>query len=110
MDQHPDNERLAFQAMRPEEQVLSLFDMLRFTRAEIASTRRAVLDLQTDITHYRSVREVSEKQSGLMTTSQKIRAVMNERFDTGAWFRDRVLPQVMTIIVIALLYLVFQKP
>lgn len=93
--------------MGEHDQVMALFDMLRYLRGEIASVKRDILDLHADLTHYRNLREQKEVKE--QTTSQKIRAVIKEQFDFWAWFRDKVLPSILTVIVLALLVLAFSK-
>ena len=63
------------------------------------------MDMQDDLKNYRHTRE--EKEQG---TTQKIKAILNERFDIGVYIRDKIVPPVLTMIVIALLYLAFQSP
>jgi hypothetical protein len=100
-----DTERDVFKRMEFKDQSIALFDMLRYVRAEIASTKRAIMDLQTDLLAYRNQRE--EKEQG---TTEKIENVLSKRFDFWKWFIDKVMPTIATIIIMALLYLAFQKP
>lgn len=101
-----DNERELFKLMPEHEQIMALFDMMRYVRSEIASTKRAVLDLGDDLHTYRKIREQSES---MQTTTQKIQAIMDKR-DVLKWFVDKVLPSIVTVIMVALLFLAFQKP
>jgi hypothetical protein len=101
-----DTERDLFKRMSNNDQIMALFDMTRYVRAEIASTKRAVLDLGEDLRTYRQIREKSEKHQ---STTQKIQAIMDKR-DVLKWFVDKVLPAIITTILIALLYLAFKTP
>lgn len=100
-----DTERDVFKRLEYKDQSIALFDMLRYVRAEISSIKRALLDMQNDITSYRHTRE--EKEQG---TTEKIKAVLNERFDLLKYFMERVLPNILTVIVLGILYFVFGKP
>jgi hypothetical protein len=100
-----DTERDLFKRMEFKDQAIALFDMLRYVRAEIASTKHAVLDMQNEMHNYRNQREDKE-----LSTSDKIEAILNKRFDFWKWFMDKVMPAIATAVVLALLYLVFQKP
>lgn len=100
-----DTERDVFKRMEHQDQSMALFDMLRYVRQEIASTKRIMLNFQADIQNYRSQRE--EKEHG---TTEKIKAVLNERFDFWKWFMDKVMPTIATSGILALLYLIFNKP
>lgn len=100
-----DTERDVFKRMEFKDQSMALFDMLRYVRSEIAKTNRLLIDLQNDITTYRVHREQNEQG-----TTQKIENALNKRFDLGIYMRDKIIPPVLTMIVIALLYLAFQNP
>lgn len=100
-----DAERDVFRRMEIKDQSMALFDMLRYVRSEIAGTKRLVIEMQEDIKTYRVHREQSEEG-----TTQKIENALNKRFDLGIYMRDKIIPPVLTMIVIALLYLAFQSP
>lgn len=99
-----DTERKRFRDLTPGERTLVLFDSVRAIRGDIANLKRAVLDFQEDLTVYRHHREEKEQ-----STEEKIETILNKRFDFWTWFRDKVLPSIVTFIVMALLYLVFAK-
>lgn len=84
---------------------MELFDSLRNIRGDIASLKRAILDFHEDLSHYRTVRESKEQN-----TEDKIKAVLNQRFDFWVYLRDKVAPGILQLIAIALLYLIFAKP
>jgi hypothetical protein len=100
-----DTERNVFKRMEANDQIMALFDMTRYVRNEIAGMRKDVIGLTEDIRAYRFKREASEEN-----TTAKIERVLGSKFDFGVWFRDKVLPSVITTIVIALLFLVFKSP
>jgi hypothetical protein len=100
-----DTERDVFKRLEIRDQSMALFDMLRYVRAEIAGTRRDLIEMRDDMKNYRRTRE--EKEQG---TTEKIEAVLNKRFDLLKWFTDKVLPAIVTFILFALLYLAFNKP
>jgi len=100
-----DTERDVFKRMEHQDQSMALFDMMRSVRGEIAATKRAILDMQEDVTKYRRVREIKESN-----TEQKIESILAKRFDFWAYFRDKIIPPILTMIIIALLYLAFQNP
>ena len=99
------NERDVFKRQEPKDQVMALFDMTRYVRGEIASVKRLIIDLQQDIQTYRAKRE--EEETG---TTQKIERALSKQFDFWAYFRDKIIPPILTMVIIALLYLAFQRP
>lgn len=100
-----DTERDVFKRMQTSDQIMALFDMMRYVRSEIAGMRKDLIGFTDDVKDYRTKREQSEEG-----TTQKIERVLGKRFDFGAYLRDKVVPQILTLIIIALLYLAFQKP
>ena len=100
-----DTERDVFKRMDTKDQIMALFDMTRYVRGEIAGMRRDLILFLENNKAYRAQREEKEQN-----TTAKIEAILSKRFDFGVWFRDKVLPAVITTVVIALLYLAFQKP
>lgn len=102
-NEFPDNERQRFKSLSLSQQVMELFDSLRANRGEIAKLMRVIIDYQEDQFHYRTIREQKE-----MSTEQKIETMLNKRFDFWTYFRDKVLPSVLTFITMGLLYVVFK--
>ena len=100
-----DTERDVFRRMQTNDQVMALFDMTRYVRGEIAGMRKDLINFTMDIQNYRVKREANEED-----TTAKIERVLGSKFDFGVWFRDKVLPSVITTIVIALLFLAFKSP
>ena len=100
-----DTEREVFRRQQPSDQIMALFDMARYVRGEIAGMRKDLIHFTEDVLAYRNHREQSEEG-----TTEKIERILSSKFDFGVWFRDKVLPSVITTIVIALLFLVFKSP
>jgi hypothetical protein len=105
MQDIPDTERNLFRRMETSDQVMALFDMTRYIRSEVAAIRKDIIELRDDLKSYRATREEREQN-----TTAKIKAVLNERFDFWKWFMDKVMPTLATTTIIALLYLIFNKP
>jgi len=113
-----DQEKQSFVKMPLADQLATIFDMLRYTRGEISSIRKNEIDFRIDLNDFKGeLREVRRKreereekrETDLLTTTQKIKAVLEKRFDFWTYLRDKVLPQIITLVVIGLLYLVFGK-
>ena len=104
-----DVERDVFKRMENHDQSMALFDMMRFIRNELAAIRRELIDFQNNVFDYRHKREQTEGKQDQNTTD-KIEAILNKRFDFFVYFRDKIFPPIATMIVIALLYLVFKSP
>lgn len=98
--------RRVFLMMTREDQLLAILGMIAFTNSQVAN-------MQKDLLTYRNDREKKEQNRGdfLMDTAAKIaegvRKELAGRFDFWIWFRDKILPTVVTIIVLAMLYFVF---
>lgn len=99
-----DTERDLFKRLHSDDQAIALFDMLRAVRGDVANLTRRLVDFQADLTNYRAQREEHEQN-----TTQKIEAILGKRFDFWTYFRDKVLPSVITVIVVGILYLVFNR-
>src|SRR3990172_166339 len=115
--------KLVFLAMSREDQLLAIMNMQSWIRAELAVMKKSQIvydeDLQgfkKELREFRQIREQKEhnkeiNRDELLTTTQKILKAIAQveasRFNYGVWFRDRVLPQVFTLITLAILYLTF---
>ena len=115
----------AFLAMSREEQLLAILGMQSFIRSEVANVEKDLINLGTEFhefkkesVNYRIRREKQEKKllgslegDDDMSTTQKIAReiakAFSQRFDFWTWFRDKVLPAVVTAIALGVLYLVF---
>ncbi len=123
--QMDDEAKKVFLAMPREEQLLAILGMQSWTRAELVNVKKDVINVRGDLTEfkresreYRVKRERKENHllgdlegdDGMSTTQKIVREIAKEfgkRFDFWAWFRDRVLPSIITLITLAILYLTF---
>jgi hypothetical protein len=98
--------RQVFLAMSREDQLLSILGMIAFTNSQ-------VVNLQRDLISYRADREMKEQKTSdkLYDTgariAQGIKDELAKQFNFWLWFRDKVLPTVVTVAVLALLYFIF---
>jgi hypothetical protein len=116
--------KIAFLALSREEQLLLILSMEAYIRSKLATIEKKQLDFDDDLKsfrvelrQYRSQRERRERQSSAsnedetIDTTQKIIKILErekaKQFDAWTWFRDRVLPTIITIITLAILYFVF---
>ena len=99
-----DTERHHFQAMSEEDKLNALYDMIRYIRGKLASLEKELIGFQGDVLIYRQQREEREKT---MTTTEKIGQELQSRF--GLWYKigANVLDKIITVIVLAILYLAF---
>jgi len=111
-----EDQRKFFTGLPREEQLGILFDMLSYVRSEVAVIKKTEIGFGQDLDNFknelrgfRRLREKKEEERGqdLLNTTEKIAAALAKRFDFWTWSRDRVLPQVITLIIVGLLYLVF---
>ncbi len=116
-----DTAKKAFLAMSREEQLLAILGMQSYIRSELVIVKKDQIEFGQDLQAFkkelrevRRAREVKEKardDGDEVNTTQKIIKTfaeeMSKRFDLFVWFRDKVLPTVVTIITLALLYFVF---
>ena len=122
--QMDENAKKMFLSMPMEEQLLAILGINAWTRAELAVVKKDVVEIQEgleetrrDLVSYRIKRERQERESRehnddeTITTTQKIlkevAKAFAQRFDVWVWFRDRVLPTIIGVIVLGILYLVF---
>jgi hypothetical protein len=114
-----------FMAMPREEQLFAILGMQSFIRSELANVEKDVINVKSELSEikkesreYRVRREKKEKNTlgdfegdeKHSTTEKIVKAVAAEfqkRFDFWVWFRDKVLPAVVTAIALGVLYLVF---
>jgi hypothetical protein len=123
--QMDENAKKVFLAMPREEQLLAIVGMQAWMRSELVNIKRDVLETKKDMEEtkketlqYRVRRERQEKKllgslegdDQVSTTQKIVREIAKEfskRFDFWAWFRDKVLPAILTAIALGILYLVF---
>jgi len=100
-----------FMSFSNQEQREALFDMVEYVRGELANDKKEHIDIKGNVAHLQGelqgVRRRKDKADKSMTTSEKIMAVLDRRFDTWSWFRDKVLPQIVSVIIFGILYMVF---
>lgn len=105
--------RDVFLNMPREDQLIVLLSMEGSNSNRLAVVERRQIDFERDIRLYREKRERKESNGDgdIMSTTQKILKAIREteaaKFNYAVWFRDRVLPQVITLITLAILYLTF---
>jgi len=101
----------AFKSLSREEQIESLFVIVQSVRNDQANDKKEHIDMRVDVSYVKSelqgIRKRRNQSDKTLTTSDKIMAVLDRRFDAWAWFRDKVLPQVVTVITFGILYMVF---
>ena len=113
----------AFLSMQREDQLLAIMNMQSWIRAELAVMKKSQIgydqdlrDFKKELREVRYMREQKERDKEshgdeLLNTTQKIlkaiAAAEAGKFNYAVWFRDRVLPQVIALITLAVLYLTF---
>ena len=106
--QDPDDSRVSFERLPPENQMMIVYDMLSYVRSTIANMEKNNIAFQQDLHSYRAKRE-QQDNIALLTTNEKIEQILAKRFDAWVYFRDRILPSVLIAIVLGVLYVVFGK-
>jgi len=108
-----EDQKIAFLKMPQEEQLAALFGMLAYVRSDLANIKKEQIGFGQDLDSFkrelRNVRITREKmeQERQQNTDQKIEAALSKRFDFWVYLRDRVLPGIITLILLAVLYLTF---
>jgi hypothetical protein len=108
-----DDAKAAFLDMPREEQLVILLSMEGSNSNRLAVVERWQIDFKQDNRIYREQRERRENggDDDMMNITQKILKAIEEadskKFNFFVWFRDRVLPTVMTAITLGILYLIF---
>jgi hypothetical protein len=107
-----DDAKATFLGMSREDQLLVVLSMEGSNSNRLAVVEKWQIDFERESKVYRRQREQREgSDDDLMTNTQKMaKIVANElakRFDFWSWFRDRILPTVITVIVLAVLYMAF---
>jgi len=108
-----DDLRADFLGMTPEEQMTIILSMSGSNSNRLAIVEKWQIDFERGTQLYRAQRERRESSDdeSLMSTTQKILKAIQQneatKFNYWIWFRDRVLPTVITIITLAILALTF---
>lgn len=107
-------QKAAYSAMSLENQLLVIFSLEMSNSSRLAVVEKRQAEFERDVKLYREKREKWENrddEDDVMNTTQKIiKAIADaeaRRFDFWLWFRDRVLPQIITLVTLAVLYLTF---
>jgi len=95
----------AFLEMPEPDKWKVIFSMLAYLRKKIPTMEKEQIEFREELREVRRMREKREVKS--QTTQEKIEAILLKRFDFWIWFRDKVLPSLLSLGVIALLYLIF---
>ncbi len=112
-DAFDDDAKDTFLAMTREDQLIVLLSMEGSNSNRLAKVEKWQIDFERDARLYRAQRERRENHDDedLLGTTQKIlKAIADseaKKFNYAVWFRDRVLPQVITVITLAILALAF---
>jgi len=110
MDEEAKN---TFLSMVREEQLLAIMGMQAYIRSDLANVKKKQMDFENELRGYRRIREKREDEhdSEIMNTTQKIIKAITEakasEFNFWLWFRDKVLPGIISLIMLGILYLVF---
>lgn len=111
---HMDNgAKEAFISMPRENQLLVLLSIEMSNSNRIANVEKKQIETDRDLKEYRRKREQREDDSdeSIMNTTQKMLKILAEQkakeFNTATYIRDKVLPQIITFITLALLALAF---
>lgn len=101
-----------FVSMSDQERDVVLLSMESSNSNRLAKVEKWQIDFERDARSYRAQRERLENgDDDKMGTTQKIVKMIEEerakQFNYVVWFRDRVMPQVITLITLAILYLAF---
>jgi hypothetical protein len=105
--------KVSFLAMSREDQLLVVLSMEGSNSNRLAVVEKWQINFEEGTRRYRSYRESKENGGGedIMSITQKMAKVvateLAKRFDFWSWFRDRILPTVITVIVLAILYMAF---
>jgi len=107
--------RRAFFAMSSQDQRETFYDMLVFIRSQQAQRDKTIANIRSDIQALeRAFRQVGRRADApTLTTSQKIDVALSKTtfYVAWVWFRDKVLPNLVTsillVVIMALLYTAF---
>jgi hypothetical protein len=105
--------KITFLSMVREEQLLAIMGMQAYIRSDLANVKKKQFDFENELRQYRIQRERREdkENNDVMNTTQKIVKAISEakasEFNFWLWFRDKVLPGIISLITLGILYLVF---
>lgn len=97
-----------FKSLPLSDQVAAMYEMLRYVRAQGAILQKTLLDLSAEVQLIKNdVANAKFYTEDRLDTTQKIKRVLDGRFDWSVWFRDKVLPAIVTAVVVSVLVLTF---
>lgn len=114
-------------AMPTEELLIAIFGVQQYLRSEIATIKKRQILSEQDAKKYRAHRERKEQnimndldhldevdenhmsitQKMMVVAAKEVAKAFSQRFDFWTYFRDRVLPTLITGFILGLLYLVY---
>lgn len=112
LDRMDNGAREAFLAMNPESQLLVIFSIEMSNSNRLANVERKQIDVEVDLKNYRKKREAREDNGDneVINTTQKIlNAIADAKakeFNWSIYFRDRVLPNILSPAILILIYLI----
>ena len=102
----------SFVSMPREQQLLIIFGMGMSNSNRLAVVERRQIEFEKDARAYRIHRESRENDhsNDVMTTTDKIaegiKKAFAQRFDAGVYFRDKILPTIISTILLALIAII----
>lgn len=102
----------AFISMPRENQLLVLLSIEMSNSNRLAKVEKKQIDMEADVKTYRRERERREDDSDdhLLNTTQKMLKILAQEkakeFNWGIYFRDRVLPNILSPAILILIYLI----
>lgn len=114
--------------MPTDELLVAIFGIQQYIRGELAIVKKRQINFEDDYKRYRNHREKRERemignfsgennddddipitQKMMRVAAQEVAKAFANRFDVWTYFRDRVLPTLITGFILGLLYLVYGK-
>src|SRR3972149_11201852 len=102
----------AFALLPREDQLMVIFGMEMSNSNRLAIVERRQIDFERDARDYREKRENRENShnTDVMTTTGKIaeeiKKAFAQRFDAGVYFRDKILPTIISTGLLALIAII----
>lgn len=97
--------RRVFMRLTEKDRDAALYNMVVDEISERVKLMARLTDLEVEVDGIGRRRDITQPIE--QDTAEKIRAALAARFDSWVWFRDKVLPSLITFIVMGVLYLVF---
>lgn len=107
-----DEQKKSFVEMTRENQLLVILSIEMSNSNRLAKVEKKQIDMEADVRNYRMKREQREDNNNddVMNTTQKIiKAIADaeaKKFNWGIYFRDRVLPNILSPAILILIYLI----